>query len=119
MNCLSKYLLVFLVILSGTGLLNSQSMDTSYSGIAPANVQYMIKRGTAPRVTLQLNFNYNIGLMDLASNDNTRFSKDDFINGRDFGTRYGYGVTLTGKIALHKEGNVRLNVTGGFNRFQS
>jgi len=97
----------------------SQSSDTSYIGIAPQNVQNMLKHGKAPRVTLQLSFNYNIGLMDLASNDNTNFHLDDFIGGRDFGTRYGYGASLTGKIALHKEGNVRLNVTAAYNRFQS
>src|SRR5438309_11836715 len=105
MNRLYKYAIVFLLIFSGAEVVLAQGSDTSYIGIAPQKIQYMIKHGTAPRVTLQLSFNYNIGLMDLASNDNTSFRKDDFVNGRDFGTRYGYGVSLTGKIALHKEGN--------------
>ena len=119
MTHLSKYLVSVILMVSACNILFAQSGDTSYIGIAPANVLYMLKQGKAPRVTLQLSFNYNIGLMDLAANDNTSFHRDDFINGRDFGTRYGYGIALTGKIALHKEGNVRLNVTGAYNRFQS
>lgn len=79
----------------------------------------MLKPGKPPKVTLQLSFNYNIGHFDLAANENTFFHRDDFINGNNFGTRYGFGVNLTGKIALHKEGNVRLNVTAGYNRFMS
>jgi outer membrane protein W len=119
MRQLLKYIFTALIIAFTCDMLYAQSEDTSYIGIAPSSVQYMLKPGKAPRVTLQLNFNYNIGLMDLAANDNTSFQEADFISGRDFGTRYGYGVSLTGKIALHKEGNVRLNVTAGYNRFQS
>ncbi len=116
---LSKYLFSVMLMFLTCNLLFAQSQDTSYISIAPPNVQYMLKQGKAPRVTLQLSFNYDIGLMDLAANDNTSFRLGDFIAGRDFGTRYGYGVGLTGKIALHKEGNVRLNVTAAYNRFQS
>lgn len=119
MNSFAKYLIVFFTMAFASGSVFSQKADTSYIGIAPKNIQNMIKRGKAPRLTLQLSANYNIGLMDLASNDNTSFQKDDFIGGRDFGTRYGYGISLTGKYALHKEGNVRLTGTFGFNRFQS
>jgi len=79
----------------------------------------MLKPGKAPRVSLQLSFNYNIGHLDLAGNENTVFRKDEFTSGGNFGTRYGYGISLTGKIALHKDGNVRLNVTTAFNRMQS
>ncbi len=79
----------------------------------------MLKKGKAPVVTLQLSFTYNIGHLDLAANENTTFRKDDFIAGANFGTRYGYGALLIGKIALHKAGNVRLNVTAGYNRFLS
>lgn len=93
--------------------------DTSYNQIATTKIVNMLKQGKAPVVTLQLSFNYDIGHLDLAANENTYFRKDDFIGGSNFGTRYGYGATLTGKIALHKAGNVRLNVTAGFNRFMS
>lgn len=93
--------------------------DTTYTSIANTTILKMLKPGKAPRVTLQLSFNYNIGHLDLAGNENTVFRKDEFASGGNFGTRYGYGVSLTGKIALHKDGNVRLNVTTAFNRMQS
>ena len=95
------------------------SKDTAYKYIATTKILNMLKPGKAPKVTLQLSFNYNIGHLDLAANENTTFHKEDFIGGSNFGTRYGYGASLTGKIALHKEGNVRLNVTAGYNRFLS
>lgn len=95
------------------------SKDTAYNSIATTKILNMLKPGKAPKVTLQLSFNYNIGHLDLAANENTTFHKEDFIGGSNFGTRYGYGASLTGKIALHKEGNIRLNVTAGYNRFLS
>lgn len=95
-----------------------KKIDTT--GIPATNrIHEMIKPGKPPRVTLQLSFNYNIGHFELAANENTFFHRDDFINGSNFGTRYGFGAALTGKIALHKQGNVRLNVTAGYNRFMS
>lgn len=93
--------------------------DTFYTSIADARILNMLKTGKPPRVTLQLSFNYHIGHLDLAANDNTSFWKEDLVAGRNFGTRYGYGGSLTGKIALHKAGNVRLNISAAFARFQS
>ena len=95
------------------------SKDTSYQYIATTEIQNMVKKGKSPVVTLQLSFNYNIGHLDLAANENTYFSAQDFVGGSNFGTRYGYGALLTGKISLHKEGNIRLNVSTGYNRFMS
>jgi opacity protein-like surface antigen len=93
--------------------------DTSYTSIAPQRIVSMVKPGKAPKATLQLSFNYNIGHLDLADNENTQFRKADYEAGKNFGTRYGFGALLTGKFALHKEGNIRLNVTAGYNRFMS
>jgi hypothetical protein len=93
--------------------------DTSYISIAPPHIRQMVIKGHSPSFTIQLTGNYNIGLFDLAANDNTRFWKEDYINGRNFGTRYGYGFSLTGKIPLHKDGYIRLNAGGSFNRFLS
>jgi len=93
--------------------------DTFYTSIADTRIVNMLKPGKAPKVTISIGGNYNIGHLDLAADDNTSFRKDDFETGRNFGTRYGYGGYITGKFALHKEGNVRLNVTAAFNRFQS
>lgn len=118
------YTLLFLIL--STAVLHSQdetrkvsSRDTSYNSIATTKILNMLKQGKAPKVTLQLSFNYNIGHLDLAANENTFFRKEDFAAGKNFGTRYGYGAALTGKIALHKEGNVRLNVSASYNRFLS
>ncbi|MBZ0202537.1 MAG: outer membrane beta-barrel protein [Ignavibacteria bacterium] len=122
-----NYFYIFLFVLVYTPLIMGQdsdvnpvsSKDTSYSMHANSRIINMVKPGKPSFLTLQLSFNYNIGHMDLAGNENTFFRKNEFVNGSNFGTRYGYGANLTGKIALHKQGNVRLNVTGGFNRFQS
>lgn len=121
-----KRLLLIIVLLVFSSQIFTQdekktitSKDTSYNSIATTRIVNMLKKGKAPRVTLQLSFNYNIGHLDLAANENTSFRKDDFVNGANFGTRYGFGLNLTGKISLHKAGNVRLNITGGFNRFLS
>ncbi|MEO8514285.1 MAG: hypothetical protein ABI543_12035 [Ignavibacteria bacterium] len=95
------------------------SKDTAYNYTATNKIVNMLAPGKPPKVTFQLSFDYNIGHLDLAANENTFFRKDDFVSGANFGTRYGYGFSLTGKIALHKEGNVRLNVTAGYNRFMS
>jgi hypothetical protein len=112
----NKFILLILLFISG---LSYSQVDTSYISIAPQNIQNMIKPAKAPKFTIQLNTLLNIGLMDLAANDNTIFRKDDFANGRNFGTRYGYGVELLGKLSLHKEGNVRFYFGGSYNRFQS
>lgn len=95
------------------------SQDTSYHSLATQKILRMVKPGKAPVFTIQISFLYDIGLMDMASNDNTSFRKDDFVNGRNFGTRYGIGGVIIGKIALHKAGNVRLNIISAYNRFQS
>lgn len=93
--------------------------DTFYTSIAPSNIINSIRTGVAPIATIQLSFNYNIGHLDMAGSENTLFRKDEFVSGANFGTRYGFGVMLTGKIKLHKAGNVRLNVSTGYNRFLS
>jgi hypothetical protein len=93
--------------------------DTTYISIASQKIINMTIPGKAPRVTLMLNFNYDIGHLDMAGNENTVFRKDEFIAGETFGTRYGYGGSLTSKFALHKEGNARLVVTGSYHRFAS
>jgi len=120
---LSYILLIFTLTISTALSQDEQTAisrkDTSYTSIANTKILNMLKKGKAPRVTLQLSFNYNIGHLDLAGNENTFFRKDEFVSGGNFGTRYGYGASLTGKISLHKEGNVRLNVSAAFNRMQS
>lgn len=112
-------ILSFIILLFPSILLSQNKTDTSYISIAPVSIQRLLAHGKAPLVTIQVSAFYDIGLTDLAANDNTIFSKENFINGKDYGTRYGYGFGLTGKISLHKKGNARLLVTGMYNRFQS
>ncbi len=114
---LNKTFLSCIIILAFSTVLFSQ--DTSYHSLATQKILKMIKSGKAPVFTIQLSFLYNVGLMDMASDDNTSFKRDDFIGGRNFGTRYGIGGIIIGKIALHKAGNVRLNIISAYNRFQS
>lgn len=116
MNNYIRTLVIFFLVISSV---TSFSQDTSYFSIAPPNIQRMLVRGKAPIVTIQFSVYYDNGLMDLAADDNASFNKNDFVNGRNFGTRHGYGFSLTGKLALHKEGNVRLLVSALFNRMQS
>lgn len=101
--------------------LNAQGLayDTTHLSVATPKIIRMIQPGTAPFITIQLSGHYNIGLMDLASADNTSLYVSDFYEGRGFGTRNGFGVSLTGKIRVHKEGNIRLNVTGAFHRIET
>jgi opacity protein-like surface antigen len=115
-----KFIKFFLVLAFGCSAITTRAqVDTSYLAIAPPSVQKMITSGKAPRFTIQVSAFYNYGLMDLAANDNTSFNKNDFVNGRNFGTRYGFGFSLIGKLALHKKGNARLVVTGLYNRLLS
>ena len=64
---------------------------------------------TVPVFILQLNGSFNSGALDLQAH-NGGFSKTDFINGKTFGARVGFGANLTGKLRLHKRGNFWLNV---------
>jgi hypothetical protein len=113
-----KYL-IFIAVIIPSVLFSQNRNDTSYISIAPVRVQKLVVNGKAPVVTLQMSGYYDIGLTDLAANDNAIFQKTDFIGGRDYGTRYGWGFGLTGKISLQKEGYIRLLVSSAFNKFQS
>jgi opacity protein-like surface antigen len=115
-----KFIKLILIFAFGcSNIVIQAQVDTSYSSVAPPSIQKMIIPGKAPFFTIQVSGFYNNGLMDLAANDNTAFNKEDFIGGRNFGTRYGYGAALIGKLSLHKQGNVRLVVSGLYNRLQS
>lgn len=76
------------------------------------------KTWTPPRFIFQINGSYNSGALELTGH-NGGFSRSDFITGKNFGARNGYGVNLIGKIALHKKANFWLDVVTGFIRFQS
>lgn len=111
-----RFFVLSILIISNVTLF---SQDTSYNAIATPKILRIIKPGKAPFLTIQFSASYNNGLMDLAANDNTAFHTSDFVNGKNFGTRHGFGFILTGKIALHQEGNIRLNISAMYNRLQS
>ncbi len=116
---MNKYIRGLIIILVLIFCENLFSQDTSYLSIAPVSVQRMVKPGKAPVATMQFSIYYDEGLMDLAASDNTSFNKSDFEHGRNFGTRHGYGFSLAGKFALHKEGNIRLTIATIYNRMES
>ena len=70
-------------------------------------------------ITLQFSGNYNYGIFELSGNRNGDFNSADFINGESFGVRHGIGLNSTVKIPLHEEGNIRLNISLGYNTFNS
>ncbi len=78
---------------------------------------YRIK--SPPYFTLQFSAGYNIGMSELSSNYENVFDSAQFSQGLNFGVKNGFGFMAIGKIPLHKKGNVRLNISGGFNRFES
>lgn len=78
---------------------------------------YRIK--TPPYFTLQFSAGFNIGMSELSSNYQNVFDSAQFSQGLNFGVKNGFGFMVIGKIPLHKKGNVRLNISGGFNRFES
>jgi hypothetical protein len=92
--------------------------DTTYKSTG-AKLKGTYKVRTAPSFTLQFAGNINLGMAELSSNYENIFDSQQFVDGQNFGVKYGFGFMLTGKVPLHKPGNIRLNITTAFNRFQS
>jgi hypothetical protein len=84
-----------------------------------AKLKNFYKIQNSPSFTLQLSGGLNLGLAELSSNYQNVFDSAQFSEGLNFGVKNGFGVMLIGKIPLHKKGNVRLNISGNFNRFKS
>lgn len=74
---------------------------------------------SAPKLTFEFSGHYDYGVFELSANDNGDFSSAEFIRGENFGVRHGFGGTIVAKIPLHEKGNVRLHISGSFNRFNS
>jgi len=73
---------------------------------------------TVPKFILDLSGGYNSGALELSSH-NGGFSESDFILGKNFQARNGFGLNLTGKLPLNKKGELWLFAVAGFARFQS
>jgi hypothetical protein len=92
--------------------------DTTYKSTG-AKLKGTYKVRTAPDFTLQFAGGLNLGMAELSSNYENIFDAQNFINGQNFGVKSGYGIMVTGKIPVHGQGNIRINVTTSYNRFQS
>lgn len=73
---------------------------------------------TVPKFILSVSAGLNTGAMELTSH-NGGFSRNDFVLGRNFSARNGYGFNLTGKLPLSKKGMFWIDFIAGFDRFQS
>jgi opacity protein-like surface antigen len=117
-----KTVLIALVICMTSG--SSIAQDIRYEvkhdtiKIKKTRILRIVTVRTVPKFILQVNTGYNAGALELTGH-NGGFSRDDFRLGKTFGARNGYGFNATGKLPLHKKGNFWLNVTSGFNRFES
>lgn len=117
-----KILSTTILLLAGTLTTQSQdttitlSVDTIYTPVK-RTITIIVTR-TVPKFILHFNAGYNSGAMDLTSH-NGGFSRDNLLNGVNYGTRNGFGFNLIGKLPLNKSGKVWLDAIAGFDRFQS
>lgn len=101
-----------------------QAQDTSITikvdtvKLQKTKIITIIKAKTVPKFILHFNAGLNTGAMELTS-QNGGFIKDNFVLGRSFGARNGFGFSLIGKLPLNKKGNLWLDIVSGFDRFQS
>ncbi len=115
---------IFAVIILFSLLKTGYSQDTTYVikvdtiKTQKTKTITIIKVRTLPKFILHINGGYNSGAMELSSH-NGGFSRDDYLLGKNFGSRHGYGVNLIGKLPLSKKGNLWLDFITGFDRFQS
>lgn len=98
---------------------NGEYKDTTQYKSTGAKLKDYYKIQTPPKFTLQVSGGINLGMAELSSNYQSVFDSSDFSGGKNFGVKNGYGIMVIGKIPLHKLGNVRLNISGNFNRFKS
>lgn len=122
--CLAAMFAVFLCIMAGCGsgsykIENTEKKDTTTFKSTGAKLKNFYKIQNSPKLTLQLSGGLNLGIAELSSNYQNNFDSADFSKGLNFGVKNGFGIMLTGKIPLHEKGNIRLNVSGAFNRFKS
>ncbi|RPI19009.1 MAG: hypothetical protein EHM58_03075 [Ignavibacteriae bacterium] len=114
-----KYLIVLLLLFSVQSVISQKSDEAESTGasIKTKSVRMIIR--TAPKFTLQISGGYNHGIYELSGNDNGDFNSMQFYNGENYGVRHGLGGIITAKIPLHEKGNIRFNVSGMYNKFNS
>jgi opacity protein-like surface antigen len=121
MNCnlkgFNKYILIFLMLLFSLSTY-AQGVRVDTIKITTTRTLKILTRRTIPKFILQVNAHFNSGALEL-SGHNGSFSRSDFIRGKSFGARNGFGFDITGKLPLHKKGNFWITATSNYNRFQS
>ncbi len=95
---------------------NSGNPDSSYS---EKHDYIKLTVRNAPALTVQFTVDYDYGVFELSANDNGDLNADQFITGKNFGVRHGFGANFSAKYPLHKSGNLRLYSTLMYNRFTS
>lgn len=73
---------------------------------------------TIPKFVLEFNASYDAGALELSAH-NGGFTANDFIAGKSYCARNGFGFNLTGKLPLGKKGKFWLDVVTGYTKFQS
>jgi hypothetical protein len=111
------FLLTLLFLLSAKTVF-SQEIRVDTIKVNKSRTIRIVTVMTVPKLILQLSASYNSGALELTSH-NGGFSRQDLLDGKNFGARNGFGVNLTGKIPLNKKGQFWLDVIAGFARFQS
>jgi len=115
-----KILIIILVCSSASIFAQKEMITIKYDTIyTPKKVKIkIVKVLTVPKFILHFNASYNSGSMEL-SGHNGGFSKQDFVLGKSFCARHGFGFNFVGKIPLSKKGSIWLDIIAGFDRFQS
>lgn len=117
-------LFIVLAYLSGCGsgsynIEKGNYKDTTQYKSTGAKLKNFYKIQTAPKFTLQVSGGLNLGLAELSSNYQSVFDSSQFSKGLNFGVKNGFGAMIIGKIPLHQKGNIRLNISAGYNNFKS
>lgn len=95
---------------------NKVAVDTIFTPYS--RVLKIVTVRSVPKFLLELNVSYNAGAMELSAH-NGGFSSRDFILGKSYCARNGFGVNLTGKLPLGKKGKFWLDVVAGYSKFAS
>jgi hypothetical protein len=110
------YIFLFCTLITAKTFAQEIRVDTLR--INKSRVIKLVSVMTVPKFILQLSANYNFGALEL-SGHNGGFSKEDFIEGKNYGARNGYGFSLIGKLPADKKGKFWIDALASFNRFQS
>jgi len=119
-----RSLILFCLILPNLHPLSQTALSAGSTGITDSSENtehdyFTLTIRNAPTLTFQFGIDYDYGVFELSANDNGDLNNDQFISGKNFGVRHGFGVNMTAKYPLHRAGNLRLTGVFMYNRFTS